>query len=168
VGVWFGSILMMQTAQWDARVLRHLKVGSVDFWQMFSRDAQKIMIRFVRLALVGMFFWALFVFFASDRPEAMIPPTLEWGRLAPFPTSAKNFEITTEGSSFSRAFRASFIAPAADVQRWLRESPGTRDVRPKPESANVMRYKITPGGGAAHAEVTVENGMSVKIYVYWS
>jgi hypothetical protein len=148
--------------------LRYLKVGSVDFWQMFSRDAQKIMIGFVRLALVGMFFWALFVFFASDRPEAMISPTLKWGRLAPFPASAKNFKITTEGGSFSRAFRASFIAPAADVQRWLRESPGTRDVTPKPESAKAMRYVIDPGGGAAYAEVTVEGGTLVKVYVYWS
>jgi len=103
-----------------------------------------------------------------DRHE-MLRITLIWGRLAPLPTSAQNFTITTEGSMFARAFRASFTAPVADVDRWLRDSPGTRDVTPERPSPRVRRFLISPGAGAQYAEVTVNDGSGmVRIYVYWS
>jgi hypothetical protein len=169
-----GAIARVGTA--GAWVLRDLKVGFVDSWQMLSRKMQKILLGLllVGVVVIGYSIWG---FGSSGRSraeetiaptpeEAMIAPTLEWGRLAPFPTSAKNFSIRTEGSSSSRSFGASFTAPAVDVERWLRESPGTRDVTPKRDSNGLPHYRISPGGGAAHAEVTVENGTSVKIYVY--
>lgn len=85
------------------------------------------------ICIVGLFFahrvW--------DRQE-MLRVALTWGRLAPLPASAQQITISTEGSLFSRAFRVSFIAPVADFERWLCESPGTRDVAPeRPSSAPV-------------------------------
>jgi hypothetical protein len=144
---------------------------------MLSRKAQKIL---VGLMLVGVVVigYSIWEFGSSERSreeetiaptreEAMIAPTLKWGRFAPFPKSIQNFKIETEGNMFTREFNASFTAPAADVKRWLHESPGTRDVRPE-ETFKVMYYKIDPGGGAAFASVTVENGTLVRIRVYWS
>ena len=118
------------------------------------------------LGLYVLLFW----FVGSSKPTSqaeMIPPILAWGRLAPFPKSAKNLEIHTEGGMFTRGFRALFTAPAADVERWLKASPGTREAK-QPEPATIRRYDIAPGDGANRALVTVENGTLVEIYVSWS
>ena len=110
----------------------------------------------------------VFAYRAWDRRE-MLRATLNWGRLAPFPAAAQDFTITKEGSMFTRGFRASFIAPLADVERWLRESPGTRDLTPERPSPTTRRFLIAPGGGAQHAEVTVDDSSgAVRIYVCWS
>jgi hypothetical protein len=99
----------------------------------------------------------------------MIRCTLEWGRLAPVPVSAKGFTIGAEGGMFTRSFRASFTAPREDVIRWLRESPGTREAAPVKVRPGVQRFLISPGAGAGHAEVIVdETGGVVGIYVSWS
>ena len=119
---------------------------------------------------VGGIFFLLSSLFVGSKPTSqaeMIPPILAWGRLAPFPKSAKNLEIRTEGGMFTRGFRASFTAPAADVERWLKASPGTREAK-QPEPATIRRYDIAPGDGANRALVTVENGTLVEIYVSWS
>src|SRR4051794_32265324 len=84
------------------------------------------------VCIVGLFF----AYRAWDRHE-MLRVTLIWGRLAPLPTPAQNFTITKDGSVFTRAFRASFTAPVAVVERWLHESPGTRDVTPERPSPQV-------------------------------
>lgn len=111
----------------------------------------------------------LFLAYRAWDKREMLRVTLVWGRLAPLPASAEHFTIAKEGSMFSRAFRASFSAPIADVERWLRESPGTRDVTPERPSPTVRRFLISPGAGAQHAEVTVdESAGTVRIYVYWS
>ncbi len=95
--------------------------------------------------------------------------TLEWGRLAPFPASAGTVTVTAEGSSFTRAFRSSFTAPAAEIETWLKDSPGTREAKLTKPSPGLRHFGIAPGGGAAHAEVTVDDTTHrVSIYVYWS
>ena len=111
-------------------------------------------------AVLGYRFWHL---------GEMLRATLDWGRLAPLPASTHDFIITAEGSMFTRAFLASFAAPIADVDDWLRDSPGTHGVIPERPLPASRRYLIVPGGGAAHADVTVEeiSGL-VQIYVYWS
>ena len=109
----------------------------------------------------------LLVWRQMDRQSAM-EAVQTWGRLAPLPSSATDLTVTVEGSAFTRAFRVSFRAPAADVNRWLAESPGTKGVVPE-RSGSTWRYVIQPGGGAQHAEVTVDDrDDSVRIYVYWS
>ena len=116
------------------------------------------------ISIVGLFF----AYRAWDRHE-MLRVTLIWGRLAPLPASAQDFTISKEGTMFTRAFRASFAAPTADIARWLRNSPGTRDLTPEKPSPTTRRFLISPGGGAQHAEVTVDDSSGiVSIYVYWS
>jgi hypothetical protein len=95
--------------------------------------------------------------------------TLTWGRLAAFPASAQQFSISIHGTTFTRAFRSSFIAAPADIEAWLQRSPGTRDALSTRPSPNVRHFEIAPGGGAQHAEVTVDDSQHcVSIYVYWS
>jgi hypothetical protein len=110
----------------------------------------------------------LFVYRSWDRHE-MLRVTLVWGRLAPVPASARNLIITRTGNMFTRGFHVSFSAPMADVETWLHESPGTREATLERPSAAVRRFLISPGGGAQHAEVTVDGQSGgVRIYVYWS
>lgn len=104
----------------------------------------------------------------TERRQRLEIP-LPWARIAPYPGTAKDLRATTSGSAFSRAFRVHFSAPAADIERWLRDSPGTRDVIPDRPSPGVRHFAIRPGGGAQHAEVRVEDATgAVSIYVYWS
>jgi len=99
----------------------------------------------------------------------MLRVMLIWARLAPLPASARDFTIAKEGGIFTRGFRASFSAPPAEIELWLRESPGTRDLTPERPSPTTRRFLISPEGGAQHAEVTVEDSSGgVRIYVFWS
>lgn len=105
---------------------------------------------------------------ARNRTSA-IDCTLTWGRLAAFPASARQFSILVQGNAFTRGFRASFIAPPADIEQWLQQSPGTREAVPQTPRLGIRRFEIAPGGGAQHAEVTVDDKRHhVSIYVYWS
>ena len=103
-----------------------------------------------------------------NRPGAM-RCIFEWGRLAPFPESAQVSFISTSGGMFTRGFRVSFTAPAADIERWLQQSPGTRDAIPDVPAPGVRHFQIDPGGGAQGAEVSVDDkSHRVSIRVYWS
>lgn len=111
---------------------------------------------------------------SSDRdnqdPSAkasMLECTLEWARLAPIPESKEQFEITMEGGPATRAFRASFILPEAELKDWIEASPGLWDAGL--ETEGVQQYAIEPGGGAMYAEAVIdfESGL-VKVYTYWS
>jgi len=93
---------------------------------------------------------------------------LEWGRLAPFPANATNVSIETEGNSFTRSFRASFVAPKQEIQAWIKDSPGINTVTPQVLSDDKVKYIIEPGGGANIAEVTIDFALNqVNIYVSW-
>jgi hypothetical protein len=127
------------------------------------------------LAVVAYFIYPFVVQYS------LISTMREWGRLAAVPDSARNFQIKETGSMFTRGIRAEFTAPMADIERWLDESPGTHGLKPtqiEPEEAEETdphveprkrKYSISPGGGALHAEVIVDDANGdVKIYVYWS
>jgi hypothetical protein len=102
------------------------------------------------------------------KQKEMMALILEWGRLSPFPTSATNLSIKTEGGSFTRSFRASFTAPKQDIQYWIDASPGLKETTPDKLSDNKVEYIIAPGGGANQAEVTIDFGLNqVEIYVSW-
>ena len=96
--------------------------------------------------------------------------TLEWGRLAPFPASARNLTITTSGGSFTRSFHVSFTASEDDIESWLQQSPGTRGVVPKNKTPDIREFEITPGGGGAiGGTVSVEDAEHlVLIDMSWS
>jgi hypothetical protein len=102
------------------------------------------------------------------KQKEMMALLLEWGRLAPFPASATNISIKTEGSSFTRSFRASFTAPKQDIEAWIKASPGLNQTTPDGLAGNKVHYVIVPGGGANKAEVTIDSASNqVEIYVSW-
>ncbi len=107
--------------------------------------------------------------YSSRNRSSAIDCTLEWGRLASFPSSAHQLTITTHGNMFTREFRTFFVAPPEDIEEWLQNSPGTREAVMTMPSPGFRRFKITPGGGAEFAEVTVDDIQhQVSIKVYWS
>jgi len=126
--------------------------------------------------LVGLFAFAgLFLISSNSRDnqdpakqKEMMALVLEWGRLAPFLASAINVSIETEGNSFTRSFRASFVAPKQDIQSWIKVSPGLNEATPDELADTKVQYIIAPGGGANKAEVTIDYGLNqVEIYVSW-
>jgi len=57
----------------------------------------------------------------------------------------------------------------ADIQKWIKQSPGAADAQVSFPKPGVRRFDIQPGGGAQHAEVIVdETKHQVSVYVYWS
>jgi hypothetical protein len=62
-----------------------------------------------------------------------------------------------------------FTASSEDIEQWLADSSGTREALLEKPTPTTRRYLIKPGGGAQHAEVTVDDAShTVSIYVYWS
>ena len=102
------------------------------------------------------------------KQKEIMALVLKWGRLAPFPIEATNISIETEGNSFTRSFRVSFVAPKEDIQDWIKKSPGLNEAVPERLSDNKVWYSIVPGSGANKAEVTIDNSLNqVEIYVSW-
>lgn len=100
----------------------------------------------------------------ANRPE-MVRVTLEWGRLAPFPETAREFQIHTEGGSFTRIFRGSFVDTAENIRSWLTSSPGVRDGKEEKEGVHILKT----GKGDTHGEVIVApDGSNVTFCVYCS
>ena len=94
--------------------------------------------------------------------------TKEWARLNDFPATATDVSVKTTGSMFTREFTVTFVAPLEDINSWLNQSPGTKDVTPT-TMGSVRKYEIKPGGGAQHAELEVDDRTrTVKINAYWS
>ena len=104
---------------------------------------------------------------SAEEKKVAIATTLEWGRLAPFPTSAQELTIRTEGGLFTRTFRSQFKAPKQDLETWIRSSPGLLSAE-STYADGKRKYIIKPGGGANRAEVTIGDDGSVEIYTSWS
>ena len=89
--------------------------------------------------------------------------------VAPLPDAARVVSVTKGGSISTPRVRVTFIAPAAEVADWLRRSPGPREAVITTPIPGVRHCQITPGGGAAFAEVTVDDTQQrVVIRGYWS
>lgn len=100
---------------------------------------------------------------------SMIECTLVWGRLSNFPDSKSEFDIYTEGNSFTRSFRCSFYLPKSDLDEWIKRSPGLQDAEIQTIDSSKGKYIIKPGGGASYAEVVIDSkNCFVEIYVSWS
>ncbi|HEX5244416.1 MAG TPA: hypothetical protein VFW23_14230 [Tepidisphaeraceae bacterium] len=104
-------------------------------------------------------------FLDQDSP---ISAALEWARLAPFPSSARDIKIEKDGGMFTREFTISFTAAPDDVSRWIKASPGPASAS-RTSDGSVTIYSIKPGGGASFAEVRVDEKTGrVVIHTYWS
>ena len=108
------------------------------------------------------------VYYFYVRPQQMVKVTLEWGRLAPFPDEIDDFKIQTEGSMFTRSFRATFKCNPKTIHEWVKSSPGLQDAQVEIKGA-IKHYEIKPGGGANSATVDIDTKTdAVKVYVCWS
>jgi hypothetical protein len=91
-----------------------------------------------------------------------------WARLDAFPASATKMTVDVTGTMFTRTFVVDFDAPLKDIDAWLATSPGTVGVLPQKTGAT-RHYTITPGGGAAFAELTIDESTGhVHIRAEWS
>jgi hypothetical protein len=133
---------------------------------------RKVVLALILVAMAG----AIYLFGPTNwidnhlpwKRRQMMAITLEWGRLAAFPVSARDVHILTEGGMFTRGFRASFVAQEADIEDWIRRSPGLRDVAPE-RRGRIRKYSIAPGDGASFAGVVVDDDAHlVQIHVYSS
>jgi hypothetical protein len=105
----------------------------------------------------------------ATKQAEMMEITLEWGRLAPFPTKAENVSIRTEGNQFTRSFRAKFNAPKEEIDKWIEVSPGLNEAKVEGMADGKRKYIISPGGGANYAEVIIDFKVKeVEVYVSWS
>jgi hypothetical protein len=98
----------------------------------------------------------------------MVRTTLQWGRLAPFPATARDFGIRAEGGLFTRSFRGSFSDTPAHVEAWLAASPGvsSADCTKVAEGARcVLRTTRDVGYGEL---VLSPDKSHVTFYVSWS
>jgi hypothetical protein len=101
--------------------------------------------------------------------EQMTEITSEWARLATIPDSNTEYNIYTKGSSFTRSFKSSFYLPKADLEQWIKQSPGLCDAEVETIGNKKIKYVIDAGGGAQYAEAIIDFGKCyVEIYVSWS
>ncbi len=92
----------------------------------------------------------------------------QWARLDDFPSSATDIRVEAAGSMFSPQFTVTFTAPLDEINACLDGSPGTAGVTPT-TSGTIRKFDIDPGGGAAHAELEVDDAkQTVKVKTYWS
>ena len=100
----------------------------------------------------------------SNKSE-MIRCTLDWGRLAPFPVTVKDFDIHTEGNSFTRTFRGSFSDTSENIQKWLNSSLGVSEGTKDQDGTIILKT----GEGASYGQITVSpDGTHVVFRVSWS
>ncbi len=106
---------------------------------------------------------------SSHNQASAMECVLLWGQLAPFPKSAQEVMVTPSGSPLTRTFHATFMAAPKDIEDWLTRSSGIRSAERSTPAPGIRHFKITPGGGAQHAEATIDdNTHRIKIVVDWS
>jgi len=105
---------------------------------------------------------------SPSKLAEMVRITLEWGRLAPFPATATDFDIKTEGGSFTRSFRGSFTDTPDRIEAWLAASPGVdrADCAPTTEGEKCV---LRTAERVSYGEVVVSpDKRRVTFYVAWS
>lgn len=138
-----------------------------------------IIITIIAFAAAAAYTAMIFIVFSSssnstdntspEKKSEMLNLTLEWGRLSPIPYSKSEFNIRTEGGSFTRSFRSSFYLPKDDLEKWVKSSPGLADAEVQNIDSNRKRYIIKPGGSANYAEAVIDmKKCFIEIYVSWS
>ena len=98
-----------------------------------------------------------------------ISTALEWTRLSPLPSSAKNIETKISGSAFTREYIVVFNAPAKDIERWLLSSAGIENVVPKELVNGYIEYQIKTIENVSYGKLIVDKSKR-KVYIraVWS
>ncbi len=98
----------------------------------------------------------------------MLNITLQVADVAPIPAGAKLISVKTEGSSFTRSFRAKYSAPPSVIKKWLAASNGVKTAKIE-NTGKAIKYIINAKLGYQYAEVVVDFAANtVSMYVYWS
>lgn len=124
----------------------------------FTRRA--IVVTFVTALIAAAYFgWKYY------KRQNAVECVLDWGRLAPLPSTARNVQAYTSDSALTREFHVSFTAAPDDIGQWLADSPGIRDATVENDGTTTT-YCIRAGGGADFAKVAVEHASAtVRIHV---
>ena len=105
----------------------------------------------------------------SHPKEEMWRTTHQWTRTAPLPPEAKDPQIHSKGSAFTRQYLASFQwRDKAAMKAWIAASPGFSDATVTTEPDGTRVYQIKPGGGALMAEIRIHPDLRVEINTCWS
>lgn len=124
------------------------------------------------VAIVGFgSLWMLSPNWIDNNNPMMQPHMAEvawtWGQFAPLPPAAKNFQIMTAGSSFTRSFSGSFTAEQAVLERWIQDSSGLNfDEGVQLESGHI-RYTIDTRDGSGSVDLDPANHV-VYFQVAWN
>ena len=98
----------------------------------------------IALGLLALLLSAGYWLFARYQRREAIQSALAYGRLAALPATAREVDVDTGGSFFSRTFWLTFQASRADIEAWQRHSPGLAGQRPTTEPSFV-RSTNAPG-----------------------
>jgi hypothetical protein len=103
-----------------------------------------------------------------NKTEA-IETALSWGGLANIPNSALNIIVDTEGSMFTREFIIEFNCECDDIEEWISQSPGLKNINPAIEDHGILIYQVPGKEGAIGGIVTIDkNKGKVTIDMSWS
>ncbi|CAN5414946.1 hypothetical protein BH09VER1_BH09VER1_55070 [soil metagenome] len=106
---------------------------------------------------------------SPETRKEMTSLALEWGQLEPLPQTVRDFDIRTEGNSFTRTFARSFTASPEAVADWLKKSPGVTQGKVETQPDGSTTYVLKMGGGANYGTVTVSpDGKLVSFRTAWS
>ena len=129
----------------------------------------KIIILFVTLTIIiiGITAGIMIHFFnqADTENQEKIGTALTWSQMDPLPESAEGFIVRTMGSPASQEFIITFTAAPEDIDMWINNSIGTKDVTPSKEDFE-LTYPIKPLD-AKFAQIVVNTKTNdVTIHVY--
>lgn len=117
---------------------------------------------FLILLLLGV--WSVQV----SNYHSAIESTEVWARAAPIESCDSKPEVESSGSMFTRTFIVAFSCEKTILEQWVIDSPSLRETN-FTISNDSNRYVVTPGGGAAYAEVNINwTDNTVLIRVSWS
>jgi hypothetical protein len=88
-----------------------------------------------------------------------------YAQLAPFPASAQQFTSSSEGDDwFCGHYHISFVAPSADIDNWLQQSPGTYGVLPTARTPGVRDFWFRVEKDDVTADIRVDD-TNHRVYI---
>ena len=106
------------------------------------------------IILIGIIIALIYINIISPirQRNSLRKAVLIWARMAPFPEEITDFRIETAGGMFTREIFVTFKAESEVVEDWIKNSAGTKDLKPE-EEHGVLIYKITPVEGCSEVEL---------------
>ena len=107
--------------------------------------------------------------YSPINQKIAVTNALEWSRLLELPDSAHNIEAETSGNIFTREIEVTFKASSEDIDKWISESPGTKNVIPIILSNGNSKYLVEKMEKVSFSELIIyKNENKVYLITYWS